>query len=371
MIVDFLALCRCGTAMFLVLLAVIGSVGHSHAQGSQSVFPEPGLSNPRLQFNTGRVVNNTPEISPVLPAIPGPASEWKVGQWNQTEHLSPQALQFNDPQTHDPLLGVARYAFTDPRNRSHIWIYWDQEARRFVYDLYQSDGDLKDAGGANTFLGAKSAISDASFDRVIEFDVDAKVSRAAVSYATPAAGKNGAVVAMAFWAFTLQHTDPATRKVTTVFNQIPIAQSRPAPLDYHACRIGPRGNMVLTVAQELPGSVRLPFEPAAGPLIKLHYRLNDYLCALLTRTYQCRQGKDNKVLFQFSEPALDFANWRIVGTYNGLETQNTDARSTSTLKGPQGSASIGIQVAGFRVTRYLDRPFNFHSCQSPPMPAKR
>jgi len=108
----------------------------SRAAEQQNVFPGLEQQVERVRFHTGRVVNNQPEISPVLPDIPGPESRWTLLQWAQAVVISASQMKVNDPQTSDARLGIAAYAFTASDGHSHLWIYIDPVSHKPVYELY-------------------------------------------------------------------------------------------------------------------------------------------------------------------------------------------------------------------------------------------
>src|SRR5580658_3927215 len=93
------------------------------AQETTNEFPGIGPAIERIRFHTGQVVNNQPQISPILPAIPGSSSRWTLLQWSQPQIILPDSLKTDDPTTRDALFGVAKYAFDAPDGHSHMWIY--------------------------------------------------------------------------------------------------------------------------------------------------------------------------------------------------------------------------------------------------------
>ena len=56
----------------------------------------------------------------------------------------------------DPRLGLPAYAFITPDHNTHLAIYRDHRAHRWVYDLFEKDGMLLPNGGVNLFLSASA-----------------------------------------------------------------------------------------------------------------------------------------------------------------------------------------------------------------------
>ena len=73
----------CFVSCFFALTNVQSQI---NAPTLTSVFSDPGLTNPKLRFHTGGVVNNAPEISKDLPNIDGLASSWYFAQWRQCRY---------------------------------------------------------------------------------------------------------------------------------------------------------------------------------------------------------------------------------------------------------------------------------------------
>ena len=204
----------------LLLCAVSSAIAQAapvaDAPLGQYVFPDPGLTIPRLRFGTGQVLSNRPAMSTILPAIDGPVSAWSVTMWNRDPYLKPDQMTSDDPSTTDPILGPAAYAFTTPDQTAHLWIYHNGTPGTWVYDLFERGGKLK-AGGANLFLSARSDVDDLSFDRQITYAFQGKISAASVTYSPASAERSGAVGATVFSGFVLQLTDPKTDQVATIF----------------------------------------------------------------------------------------------------------------------------------------------------------
>ena len=280
--------------------------------------------------------------------MPFPVSEWVVAQWGQTSYMTGDRMTKDDPSAHDARLGEAAYAFAAPDGHSHVWIFHDTTPDRWVYELYEQDGILHPGGGSNIFLTARDQQKDMTFDRPITYSVDLKLSQAEVAYFTPAAARNGAVVAMLFSGFSLQFADPQSGLRQSIFLQIPIARS--GGVATHGIYIplptkGARPNLLYSAALG-PDEPTLPFAPDPGPLHSFHYLLNRYLAQAVTRTYRW-QGQT----VAWPAAALDFRNWRLTGMYVGLETQASDLRPQSVNHDKQGSVKIGVQIANLRVMR--------------------
>ncbi len=350
----------------LCLVALAGALWLGLARAQQprpgpdlSVFPDPGLTQPRFRFHTGRKANGAPELSAILPNIPGPTSKWTLTQWAHTKPLHPDQMTTDGPRTEDPRLGRSTYAFTSPHDKSHLWIYRNPQDGHYVYELYERDGRLQ-GGGKNLFLSAKASQPNATLDRVIAYDLKAKLSRARIAYWTNSAATSGAVQASVFSGFVLEYTGPSEPGTIVLFLQIPLAGSRDPRSSYRSCQQQGRG-MVITANQSLPGDALLPFRPDPGPPRSLHYVLNQYLCSVLSQPMPCtRPG--GRAMVDFTTTARDFSKWDLKSMYIGLETQATDLRPTAQIRGQQGTTAAGLQISDLRVVRYDNEPFTRSDC---------
>ncbi len=341
-------------------LALLGSglgfpvAGATTAAGPASVFPDPGLHDPRFHFHLGQVAHHHPVISPILPAMPFPPSDWQVGQWSQSSYMQGDRMIENDPRTTDPLLGIARYGFVTPDAHSHLWIYPASTPGSWVYELYEKDGIVKPGGGSNIFLGTNARAKDATFDCEIDYSVELKLSRAAVSYRTPTAKQTGAVLASIFTGFGIVFSDPVAKEHQFLFLQIPISSSKDTthPGYYIFLPTKNRPNILYSAALHA-GEATLPFQADPGPLHPFHYLLNRYVAQVVARPY-----KWNGRLVAWPAAAHDFKNWRLTGMYLGLETEAVDLRPKSITPDPQGSVEAALQVADLQVVRDPARPFD-------------
>jgi hypothetical protein len=323
----------------------------------QSVYPDPGLQDPRLRFHLGQVEHNHPVFSTVYPDMPFPVSPWVVAQWSQSSYMSGDRMTKDDPRAVDPRLGIATYAFTAPDGHSHVWIFHDAGSDAWTYDLYEQDGVVKTGGGSNIFLGTSDPTNkDITFDREITYSVDLKISRAEVSYTTPDAEKSGAVLGQVFTGFSIDFKDPGTGRRQHLFLQIPITHSRNRS-NNHAWYIflptkSALPNLLFSPAL-MPGESTLPFAADPGPLHSFHYLLNRYVAQVVAHPYRWK-GR----LVDWPAAAHDFRNWILGGMYIGLETEATDLRPSSTDPSPQGSVKVGLQLSNLRVMRDSDRVFD-------------
>jgi hypothetical protein len=339
----------------------------AEVQPAENVFPDPGLTNPRLRFHTGEPGPGGPVISPILPNISGAPSAWFVTQWyHEGPLLRPDAMTENDPLTRDPHLGVASYAFTAPDSHAHVWIYRDEPHHNFVFDLYERGGGWTSEGGTNLFLTAYVAAKDARLDAEVDYSFSAELTKASVAFNDPAAIGNGVVAAQIFSGFIFHIDESDSNKPATVFLQIQFADSRNNPIDYHSCHYDDRSVNIL-FSRNLPSDPWLPFSPDTGLLRPLNYVLNRYVCAFLSRPLHCIGPQGQQPDLAIVPAAADFKNWRLTSMYIGLETQDHDIRPTSANRSKQGSVEAGVQIADLRVTRYPERSFDRASCATPSM----
>src|SRR5882762_1183723 len=90
------------TVWCAVSLALVQLVGlPSDADETTNAFPGIGGEVERIRFHTGRVENNQPQISPILPEILGRPSHWSLVQWGQSKIILPTSLKTDDPTTRD------------------------------------------------------------------------------------------------------------------------------------------------------------------------------------------------------------------------------------------------------------------------------
>ena len=341
--------------IFMWLLSVDAA---EQSRDTQAVFPPLGHKTERLRFHTGATRNNQPEISPVLPDIPGAPSDWFVAQWSQQEIIVPKAMQRLVDETRDPRLGVAAYAFTSPDHHSHVWIY-QSSGRDPIYELYEEDGVLSAAGGSNIFLSATTGPAGPSLDYNIEYRVDAKLSRASVKYLTPTAKESGVVLGQVFTGFVIQFPNPETKRPSTLFLQIPHSASKPIG-DYRSCNESD-GSLTITSGNHLPGDEILEFAASTGPLKHLRYSVNRFVCDLITRPLQCK-GPGAPPTTTLIDRVTTFSDWKIKSIYVGLETEARDVRPRAENNSLQGRVAVGLQISSLHVERDWGEPFAPRDC---------
>ncbi|MGC8625667.1 MAG: hypothetical protein ACP5VQ_10460 [Phycisphaerae bacterium] len=352
----------CLPALAGIVWTLLGITTYTHAAAAwKSVFPNPGLTNPRMNFNLGTRVNGVDiaGTSPYLPAIPGPLSGWTIGMWHRREVLNARELVRNDRQLRDPRLGVPTYAFSTPNHKTHLAIYRDHKTHRWVYDLFEKNGMLLPNGGANLFLSAKARGGPFTMNHPIIYNLWAKISQAHISYYNSTAEKSGAVLAQVFTGFILsvQSSHPADR--LTMFLQIPLADSRngkfwskrpsgASGVTYQHCVSGKSGTVIIENIAP-PGGCPLPFRAQRGPLHHLHYRLNTFLRAVLAHPPMFRNSHGDMQRLVYTNHAHNLRNWILNSIYIGLETENRDYRKGVTDHHPQGTVSVALQVANLSV----------------------
>jgi len=336
-----------------------GLVRHAGAQAVQSVLPDPGLTNPKLRFGTGRTVNNRPEISPVAPAMPGAPSEWYIAQWKKTELLRPEAMA-QRPQASDPDLGPAVYAFDTPSDVSHLHIFQHRHPNRYVYELFARDGTLNPDGGTGLYMSA-IAFPGATFEHPMTLSFEAKIKDARFTYDTPDAQQRGIVFAHFFAGFSILFRDPDTRQIVPTFMQIDFANSRERRTNYRGCSAN-RPHEEIVYSRSLDGDRWLPMRATPGSLEELHYVLNRYLCDMIAKPFMCRPAEGSRYELKMPASARDFRNWELKSIYVGLETNNRDARPGAHSTDPQGSADLGVQISNLRVERDTRTIVDGHRC---------
>lgn len=345
----------------LLATFIFASTTDTSTQTAQNLLPGLGSEIQRLRFQTGRVVNNMPEISPTLPDIPGPASPWSVTQWSQTELLEADRMVTDDPATDDQRLGVANYAFTASDGHSHVWIYREPDTHQAVYELYERDGPLSAAGGANIFLSRDAPQGGISLDHSIAYRLKARIAKARVD-ASPAATERGVVLAQVFTGFVIQFPEPDGSGLSTLFLQVPISVSRQPVNEYRSCTEN-SGRRTIIFDGNLRNDPLLPFHSDDGPLRPLAFDLSDYICALLSSATSCRDQSGE--LHDWSPPPgqLSFQDWKITSIYVGLETQNRDARPDATSPLPQGHVEVGLQLTDLELVADPGKPLDAAVCR--------
>ena len=292
-----------------------------------SVFPNPGLANPRMQFNTGGVVDGNPELSPTLPDMPGPLSGWFVATWHRSEILNANEMVTNDPSVSDPTLGSAAYAFTTPNQNAQLAIYRDAANNQWVYNLFERNGILTSSGGANLFLEVPNNSANVAMNNPVFYSLYAKISEASVTYDSSAAMTNGAVLAQVFSGFILKDSSQGL----TAFMQIHMADSRSGYGTKGGITDLQQSGNTYIVDIAPPGGDPFAFQTDNGPLHYLFYQLNPFFSEFLAAE-------------SFGSAASNPANWSLNSMYVGLETENSISGGAA-----QGSVSVGLQIAGLNV----------------------
>jgi hypothetical protein len=319
----------------------------------ESIYPDPGLTDPRLRFHMGKVANHEPFISPIDPDMPFPVSEWTLQQWHEDSYMSGDQMTKNDPATSDALLGIAPYAFAAPDAHSHLWIYHGAKPGTWVYEVYERDGTMRPEGGANIFMATTQPAKLTTFDHEIEYSVDLKLKEAEIHYLTPTAKQSGAVLGQIFTGFGIHFFNPTTKQKQFVFLQIPIANSREnTHKDYYVVLPTDGAGLSLLYSAGMDsGEPTFRFAPDGGQLHSFHYSLNRYVAQMVARPYSW-----NGRTVEWPAEAHDYRNWSLGGMYLGLETQSTDERPESTNHDQQGSVQMTLQIANLSVTQDGDRP---------------
>lgn len=311
---------------------------------AEQLFPDPGLTNPKLRFHSGRRVGNEIEISPVLPDILGDASAWTVVQWNKTEILDPSKMLKGDPRYSDRLFGNPKYTFTSENRESRLSIFDTGVGSSKIFELFASGGQLTETGGANLFLAAKALNGGAVLDKPVHYSVKLRISEADV-HAPSSLISSGVVLAQVISGFTLILSDPESNRRTPVFVQIGHANSRNSYSQYRGCYPN-HGNR--DIVYNSVGAKQLRFE--AGDAVSFRFSLNSIVCQMAKRNFLCRRTDGTNEDFSFPAAALDMKNWRVNSMYIGLETQNRDARTDATAEA-QGAISVAVQVSDVSVSK--------------------
>jgi hypothetical protein len=310
-------------------------------------------------------VNNQPEISPVLPNIPGPPSHWSLIQWAQPQIILPTSLKTDDPSTRDTRLGVAKYAFSAPDGHSHLWIYQDPVSHHPVYELYERGGAITTAGGANVFLASDAPRGGITLNHELLYEMDAKLSKASIDATLPAQ-ESGAVLAQVFAGFVIHFPEADGKNISALFLQLPIARSIAPVNEYRLCTSdNGRRTIILTVLPET--TPYLPFRIDKGPLSHLRFNINSYICELISHPVTCMDSSGRKASWSLPGSVTTFQDWTILNMYVGLETEAQDLRPQSLTKGPQGNVEVALQLSNLSVTPNYRQDFNRSSC-APPTP---
>lgn len=326
----------------------------------RSVLPDPGLTNPKLHFHTGRVANNAPERSPILPDIPGDASPWLVAQWNKTDLLKPDEMISPDPDHTDPRLGHPLYTFATGSKESRVSIYAPKDGPK-VFELAASGGSLSSVGGSNIFLSADVVDQQATFDKQLVYSMNMKLSQATIS-APSSAQKSGAVLGQIISGFSLHFTNPATHKVMAIFLQINHGNSRNDYTPFRGCY--PHGdNREIDIQNVFPDEIKLPFKASSAAPVHAEFDLNRHLCDALSQPLSCREQDGSVEPYRFPVEANDLHNWRLVSAYFGLETQDRDTRAAAASHGKAGNLSLAVQVSELTLTADAERRSN--ACPAP------
>jgi hypothetical protein len=335
----------------------------AEAEEPANAFPGIGREVARIRFHTGRVENNQPQISPTLPEIPGPPSNWSLVQWAQPQVILPTTQKTDDPTTRDARFGLAKYAFTAPDGHSHLWIYQDPFSRHPVYELYERGGALTVAGGANVFLASDAPPGGISLDYELRYEMNAKLSKASVHASLPAQ-KGGAVLAQVFAGFIIHFPEQDGKEISTLFLQLPIARSIPSPNEYRFCT-SDKGHRNITFGALPKTDSYLPFAVDNGPLRQLQFNINSYICELISQPVTCTDSAGQKTSWSLPATVTGFQDWRILSMYVGLETEAQDLRPQSRTKDPEGRVEVALQLADLKVTPDNRQDFSRANCTRP------
>ena len=323
-------------------MGLVGS-GGAEAQGGAGAgvdLVEPlAASSARIRFHEGEIAHNQPVINPALPAVPGPVSDWVLTQWNHGVYLQPADLRTYASA------GVAPfYEAVSPDRETMLLIRHLAGEPGYVFRLWNSNGTLNAGGGRALYLSQKVLPGvDSTFDREIDLSLHARVAHAQASYATPTAKATGAVLAMAYTGLGLLFTDPATRAQQFVFMQVGLTSSKGASVKAgYICS----GNRVVLFAPPVAADEQLAFVSDDGRLHHLSYDLTAAVRGMVSNPTPCGAGKRS-----WSAAMLDLKNWRLVGTYVGSETENTDLRPGAVTSKAQGTAVLALDLADFSIRR--------------------
>ena len=330
------------------------------AQETTNAFPGIGSEIERIRFHTGQVVDNQPQISPILPAIPGSPSHWSLLQWAQPQVILPTSLKTDDPTTRDARFGVAKYAFDASDRHSHMWIYQEPVSHHPVYELYERGGALTPAGGANVFLASDAPPGGISLANELLYEMDAKLSKASVD-ASLTAQRSGAVLAQVFAVFVIHFPEQDGKTISTLFLQLPIARSIASLNEYRSCTSDNGRRSVIFGALPANNSY-LPFKIDKGPLRHLRFNLNSYICDLISRPVICTDSTGQKTNWSLPAALVSFQDWKLLNMYVGLETEVQDLRAQSPKTEPQGKVEVALQLANLKVTPDYRADFNRASC---------
>jgi hypothetical protein len=206
-------------------------------------------------------------------------------------------------------------------------------------------------------LTASPIVQNATFDALINYDLDAKLSEALISYNTPKAQAQAGVLGHVFTGFTLNMHGVAGSPNYAVFLQVVQSAGRPEPSAFFSCKIAKNDRSITIGFGVTPSKSQwLSFAPDHGGLHHLHYVLNDYLCDMLSRTPHCQDTSGAQTDIPFPAGARNLRDWTLGGIYLGLETHNRDMRPEAKDHSAQGTVAIGFQIANLHVTRNPGEP---------------
>jgi hypothetical protein len=331
------------TLILLVSLLVI-PVRQSRAQ---DVYPP--LDSPKLRFENSGVRDQR------APSLPGLDSPWRVAQWAKSQALNPNDLRRHDDLLRDPMLGGPELSDATPDGQSTVLIY--RTSAGYVFELRSQNGVRQAGGSSNLFLTASPITQDVTFDNIINYDVDAKLSEATASYNTPYARANADVLAHVFTGFTLNMHGVVGSPNYDIFLQIGHSGTREEPSGFFSCQVGKLGSTVsVGFGANRRDAQWLDYKSDRGTLHHLHYTINDYLQDMLARIPSCQSVDGAKISIPFSDAAHNLRNWKLGGIYLGLETHNRDVRPTATNHDAQGGITVALQIANLHVRQVAGPP---------------
>lgn len=331
--------CAFGSAAAFALLVWLGFNAKAQADSRDGL---PPLNTAKLQFGTGKVVNNKAEISPDSPSLPGHSSPWVVQQWQQTSIISAANMERSPAGTASDGTGSANIKFSSQNGHSHVWVY-ERQNEQPVFDLYERDGWVTDGGGSNLFLAADTLKPTPNFSDTILFSIDAAVSQASISYDTPQAKATGAVLGMAFNGFVIQFPSPVSGARSTLFLQFEMTNSREKHTPFTTCAMSSNGALTMLSGGDLSEMKFLPFEKTGSGLTHLSYNLSSQISKLFAKPLGCRSSSG--AYHNLSLTSIALGNIDVEGVYIGLETEAVDRRSHSVIAGRQGAVQLGLEIS--------------------------
>lgn len=328
---------------------MVGLAAPAHAQAQTQADPAqnllPNLDNPKLRFGTGLVENGQPQISPLLPAVPGTPSPWYLAQWRQSAVMN--GTTTGGGGAPDQYLGAPAYAYEAPDHHAYLRVYTDKPTGHLVYEIGEQGGAGNLGGGADLFLATKLTGDAANFGHKLQLSLHMRLTKADISYDSMTALKSNTVRSRGEVGLAIGFPSPLDGAPGILFMQLTLFSSRGSAVPLISCHLD-NGQMQVQFSPAQP-TLPLTFAASTAPLQRVSYDLNTYLQQLMAQNLDCQRPDGSQQSVSLAR--LDPAKVVVRSVHIGLDTQDTSKRKGSAHFGEkQGDVAAALQISAPRLT---------------------